>query len=358
MSTTTRETYEKNTIAVFQIHAGDSDGAEIVFECNGKRIAVSVFSSHSFHHCHNGKHTRPIEDHLIDLLGKAVDDDFDDKYDDIVDEVLDVIFDAGRSIFAQVAPLLTPRPSNHNQVLHSLLYPETLKFRLQTIDSKPTISPINPNEAYTNFDPDSECDIDSDFQINSNLPQYPSDEIRILEIFLRTGAVSRVLVNGQEMLCKAQPTGLLNSSLNRELTSLQKIEKAFSGSYRSIRVPKLLGYFKHSKNGHIVGLLREWIPSGIPGSCLSNMQISKIRRERRKKWVAQIRETVDQLHKTGVVWGDGKARNVIIDNHDNAWLIDFGGGWTEGWVDERLADTVEGDKQAVRSLIKFLDVGR
>ena len=111
--------------------------------------------------------------------------------------------------------MLTPCPSDHNQVLHSLLYPETLKFRLQTIDSKPTITPINPDETYTNFDPDSEYDIDSDFQINSNLPQYPSDEIRILEIFLRTSAVSRVLVNGQEMLCKAQPTGLLlNSSLN------------------------------------------------------------------------------------------------------------------------------------------------
>ena len=26
---------------------------------------------------------------------------------------------------------------------------------------------------------------------------------------------------------------------------------------------------------------------------------------------AQIRETVDQLHQVGVVWGDGKAANVI-----------------------------------------------
>jgi tRNA A-37 threonylcarbamoyl transferase component Bud32 len=67
---------------------------------------------------------------------------------------------------------------------------------------------------------------------------------------------------------------------------------------------------------------------------------------------------VDQLHEIGVVWGDGKAGNVIIDNDDIAWLIDFGGGWTEGWVDEELADTVEGDEQAVRNIIKFLDIGK
>lgn len=28
----------------------------------------------------------------------------------------------------------------------------------------------------------------------------------------------------------------------------------------------------------------------------------------------------------------------MIDNEDNAWLIDFGGSYTEGWVEKEKAD--------------------
>jgi tRNA A-37 threonylcarbamoyl transferase component Bud32 len=77
---------------------------------------------------------------------------------------------------------------------------------------------------------------------------------------------------------------------------------------------------------------------------------------RRQKWASQIRETVDQLHEMGVIWGDGKTSNIIVDEEDDAWLIDFAGGFTQGWVDEELADTVEGDEQAVRKIIEFLSV--
>lgn len=169
------------------------------------------------------------------------------------------------------------------------------------------------------------------------------------------GAVRRVLVNDQEMLCKARKTGLLDQNLERELVSLQTI-KAFSRESKSIRIPKLIGYVKHAENGHIIGLLREWIPSGVLGGCLKDMCASTTGKERKEKWAAQIRETVDQLHDMRLVWGDGKPNNVIIDNEDGAWLIDLAGGWTDGWVDEEIADTVEGDEQAVRNIFKFLGV--
>ncbi|KAI3339027.1 hypothetical protein F4824DRAFT_457922 [Ustulina deusta] len=38
-------------------------------------------------------------------------------------------------------------------------------------------------------------------------------------------------------------------------------------------------------------------------------------------------------------------------------LIDFGGGFTEGWVSEELAGTVEGDEEAVKKMVDFLGVG-
>lgn len=80
-------------------------------------------------------------------------------------------------------------------------------------------------------------------------------------------------------------------------------------------------------------------------------------RERRGKWARQIRQTVDQLHEIGVVWGDGKTENVLVDSEtDDAWLIDFGGGFTEGWVDVGVRETVEGDHQAPKKIIHVLGV--
>ncbi|RFU33686.1 hypothetical protein B7463_g2664, partial [Scytalidium lignicola] len=240
-TTTTTDDDTIDDIAVVQIHTGDGDGADIVFEFNKICIAVSIFPSHSSQNHLENRPGQAIEDHLINLLTQAIIGG--DNYDDILDEILDVIFVAGR-------------------------------------------------------------------------PQ--------------------VLVEDQEMLCKARPTGLEDPNLKQELESFQKIAKASQCSSLPIRVLKLLGYVKQASNGHIVGLLCEWIASDLP---------------RYPKF-----ETVDQLHKIGMILEDGKISNVVIGNDDNAWLIDFGGGWTKGWVDEELADTIEGDGQAVRNIAKFLGV--
>ena len=65
---------------------------------------------------------------------------------------------------------------------------------------------------------------------------------------------------------------------------------------------------------------------------------------------------MEQLHEMGLIWGDGKPHNVVIDGDGDAWLIDFGGGWTKGWVDENLRGTKEGDEQAVNRIVKFLEL--
>lgn len=48
---------------------------------------------------------------------------------------------------------------------------------------------------------------------------------------------------------------------------------------------------------------------------------------------------------------------MLIDHvTDDAWLIDFGGGWTEGWISQELAGTVEGDELAVKKIFEFLRI--
>ena len=38
------------------------------------------------------------------------------------------------------------------------------------------------------------------------------------------------------------------------------------------------------------------------------------------------------MHDTGIVWVDAKPDNVLTDQNNDAWIIDFGGGYTDGWA--------------------------
>jgi serine/threonine protein kinase len=53
-----------------------------------------------------------------------------------------------------------------------------------------------------------------------------------------------------------------------------------------------------------------------------------------EKWSSQLREAMEYLHEKGFVWGDAKAASVLVGKDGNAILIDFGGGYTSGWVDQ------------------------
>jgi serine/threonine protein kinase len=108
----------------------------------------------------------------------------------------------------------------------------------------------------------------------------------------------------------------------------------------------------------VLGILEEYVPTGeLCDLRLLEHEDIEASPERRQKWAAQIRETVDLLHKIGVIWGDGKPDNALIHEvTDDAWVIDFGDSYTNGWVDQELTETLEGDEQAVGKILEFLKI--
>src|SRR6266480_4022953 len=140
----------------------------------------------------------------------------------------------------------------------------------------------------------------------------------------------KVLVDGQERCCKIADCRT-REAVERELHALRRIPDACLAL--SVRVPKLLGLVR-SKRNDIIGILEEYIQPSAEPSTLRRVNVEAIAESRRRKWASQIRHSVSILHGIGVVWGDAKAENVLIDVDDNAWIIDFGGSWTEGWVDK------------------------
>ncbi|CZT12729.1 uncharacterized protein RCO7_10906 [Rhynchosporium graminicola] len=126
-----------------------------------------------------------------------------------------------------------------------------------------------------------------------------------------------------------------------------------------MRVPKLVGLVRapsNNLNDQVVGIIEEFIQSRPGSSTLRSINGQNVSESQKAKWIDQVRQTVEGLHRIEVIWGDGKADNVLMDADDDAWLIDFGGGWTKGWVDENLAGTLEGDMQAVGKIEDFLGV--
>lgn len=102
----------------------------------------------------------------------------------------------------------------------------------------------------------------------------------------------------------------------------------------------------------------EFIERGYFELDLPSLNVDSIPQKQREKWSEQIYFDLKRLHSIGVCWGDAKVGNIILDKESNPWLIDFGGGYTNGWVDAPLANSEEGDLQGLQRIMKFLDVSK
>ncbi|KZZ95361.1 Protein kinase-like domain protein [Moelleriella libera RCEF 2490] len=138
--------------------------------------------------------------------------------------------------------------------------------------------------------------------------------------------------------------------LDKELRSYETIRK--SGLPSSVRISRLLGLVK-DESDTVFGLLLTHID--CQGQTLTCAVESDAPVFFRRQWIAEISEVVYYLHQYGLVWGDAKPDNVLVDGNQNAWVIDFGGGYTEGWVPKNLAGTVKGDLTALAKIADYVE---
>ena len=326
-----------DTWQAVQWDSGCGDGLFITIMYHGKRFHVSLLPPSSLH---------TIEGPLISKFDSMNDED-EVEILALQEEIEEIVYDAGGSIWTELAPPL-PNGSELSN-LHSLLYPETFSFRFITNNGKAQLIPHDIEEAHHHDH------FGMKIVNDMGLPQYSSKDIRVLETLVEYGYITQVSVEGKEMCCKSGD-GAFWHSIEREFDCLRKVARSHLAN--SIRVPRLLGLVTSAETGMIIGILEEYIPTGTLSN-LRELQYEgmKASTERRKMWGAQVRETVDLLHDIGVIWGDGKPHNVLIHKEtDDAWVIDFGGGYTDGWVDEELMETLEGDEQAVGRILEFLDI--
>ena len=288
------------------------------------------------------------------------------------------------------------------QTLHDYMYPES--FVLQLVSQKGHLKGIHRQDTHGPTQWPAHSDIsEAEKKVELKVPIYTPSQIRVVRSFLFHRWVLVVSTPDGKLLCCKLSAGHGESFL-REYHALRKIQNA-GCTTESLHVPQLRGLIhtdtRHHGEEGIVGILVDYVdterydlafhlaPAFLPsvlfqggdatdGKILTNQdgeisttkppthkatttqqqqqqqlqQIPNIDPARRQKWSSQIQSIVHKLHALDIVWGDAKTANILLDRNDDLWVIDFGGGTTEGWIDLELENTKKGDLQALNRILE------
>ncbi|KAE8147274.1 hypothetical protein BDV25DRAFT_132229 [Aspergillus avenaceus] len=136
----------------------------------------------------------------------------------------------------------------------------------------------------------------------------------------------------------------------REMTIYKKLETG--GISSRVRVPRLIGLVLHENGDLVIGLLLTLVECNYKSlECVVRPETPSALR---MKWDAQVTDAVSCLHEAGIIWGDVKAANALIDDCGDAWVVDFGGGYTRGWVSKENMETVKGDLEGLSRIKEFV----
>ncbi|EAQ90269.1 hypothetical protein CHGG_02204 [Chaetomium globosum CBS 148.51] len=351
------------------IHYESDDDCVVFIRCNGVEFQIELSP---FFLCNSPLLTARYHKFIAAVRyrsgmgGEEGDSEEEEHPEDVQTQFHDWIIAVFKPIFSTVAPTVPPsfdpdmiRTGKAKPMLSEYLLPETHRCRLESENDEPI--PIHMPDKESQF-MEPLCHVDPDL----------AREAKELVKFFDPSAVevwfqhpkqaledtpTRVLVDlggsGEKTTCFCKGFGAGEFIvLERELETHLRLLK--SKVVPEARVVRLLGVVA-VEDGRVAGLLLPYVDCRRDNDgVLDGLYLCRIPVLLRERWAGQIKEAVQQLHEGGVVWGDAKAANILIDKNDDAWLIDFGAGHTEGWVDEEKRGTKEGDLQGVEKIVEYL----
>ncbi|KAI0190458.1 hypothetical protein EV127DRAFT_430366 [Xylaria flabelliformis] len=273
------------------------------------------------------------------------------------------IIDLFKNLFVQLAPEPLPsfdpekiRNGEANPLLSEYLFPETFGCRLEAVnemfiprhvDSRGGLMTPRTylDDDLLNAMEDWTCFVDpSEIAVDFQNPEDALDQIprRVRVDLDGSGHMTTCFFKGFE-------TGVGDCPMSKEIKAYEKIHKANFGP--DVRVGRLYGVAHDESSDTTLGLLLAYIDhrTTLDYAVKDDTPLAM-----KQKWARQIEDTLKELHRVGVIWGDAKAGNVIIDKEDNVVITDFEGGYTNGWVDAEKEGTVEGDLQGLQNILAFL----
>ncbi|KAK2591294.1 hypothetical protein QQS21_011012 [Conoideocrella luteorostrata] len=275
---------------------------------------------------------------------------------DIYDsDVYEWVMDPFKTLLAELAP---PPPGDLKDIritLQEHLFPEVFVFNFEIVDEK-----ICPNRVFGEAAPfrPSFCRFDDEFLDRLELWTLLYDPVGITLSFENPEDAlfkqpRKVLIKNDKIECFYKPC---HSSVQakHELEAYEAI--AASGLYDSQpnNICRMYGVVMDE-----CGFILRILLSHVNLDCPLSMRVHPDDPDDppmtvRRTWMRQLDTMLGRLHSAGIIWGDVKAENVLIDLDNNAWITDFGGGYTAGWVDKALAGTKAGDEMGMTKIRRLL----
>ncbi|KAI9926512.1 hypothetical protein MW887_004280 [Aspergillus wentii] len=193
------------------------------------------------------------------------------------------------------------------------------------------------------------CQLDQSIT-NLGIPVIPPSKVFLPQYNIKDGLPQRPtkVFTNDGMTCFFKPTHVPESAI-REISTLLRLQGL--GLSENVRAPRLYGLVQYQDSSKITGMLLEYIEHEDD---LGHIDVQATALAVREKWIDQIKYIIKSLHPAGIVRGDAKPENLLVDTDENLWIIDFGGGYTQDWVDEGNEGTIEGDNQALSRIVDFL----
>jgi serine/threonine protein kinase len=332
-------------ITILETIHGVEDDCRFILLCDSTRFILLLRRPIPGHDC-------SCEEGLFEKLDLAFEDTDEMVFESCLEDVREELIDAFKGKMRQLASE-SERSSQDQSPLGSLerwLFPTTFVIEVETIDGR--VAPrILEGSLAANFINDSiiipRQEIPHIFS-NPSTPIFHSSDLTFVED-LWIQKVLKVTHNGQPYIFK---TAFYENDdhLLREIEVLQQVSQVTASLAKN--TPHIVPFkgLVLCRDG-LVGFLEYYIEAK---TSLNHVDPNEVTVMQRQKWADQIREAMEFLHEIGLVWGDVKPENILLDNHNDAWIIDFGGSWTQGWVDSDVQETVKGDQQGYARIKEFL----
>jgi len=201
------------------------------------------------------------------------------------------------------------------------LWPTVTGLKFHTVE--------NRDVQWTSFEDTEEI---IEFMSADKIPSHIT-KIHLSELSNRrhlSGGIHTVTYKGDTYVLKKHHGAIVNYSFPLEVEAQIK-----PGDVP--HVAKMAGVVVAENDGNscVYGMLLEYYPQGDLRSLLRrNLKLgTPVERSRKERWAAQIVHGIMAIHDVGVLHGDLKCGNVVIDGRANVCIIDIsdGGGMTDGW---------------------------
>ncbi|TLD16644.1 uncharacterized protein PgNI_02354 [Pyricularia grisea] len=262
--------------------------------------------------------------------------------------------------FNKTISSLAPNPPFPPFTLHHWLNPEWFLLIATVVENK--IKPRREHEnPYMLPGEPRHSSFLKKFELDTWVPNwYSSHEVQIMPSAESSPLLStptKVLVQGN--LCHFKNIQRGSPAPFRELKAHREILKALAKGLipADLRICRLHGlvYDKFDDYERMVGLLLLHVKTKISHapSTLRNFARSA-NQKTRQRWSGELATLVHTLHHAGLQWGDVKPDNILVDEDDNLWLIDFDGGYTPPWVSRENCGKLEGDIEGLKNIQEWL----